>query len=94
MRHSVRQWMGDSRARWDGNTLVDDDEFTDKTNFRGASPDMTLVERFTRVDAETLDYQFTVDDPGSFTRSWTAAVPMMKTEGPITNTRATKEITA
>ena len=44
---------------------------------------MTLVERFTRVDAETLDYQFTVDDPGSFTRSWTAAVPMMKTEGPI-----------
>jgi hypothetical protein len=77
-------WMGDSRGRWDGNTLVvTTTNFTDKTNFRGASPNMKLVERFTRVDAETLDYQFTVDDPGSFTRSWTAAVPMTKTEGPI-----------
>ena len=80
----IRQWMGDSRGRWDGNTLVvTTTNFTDKTNFRGASPNMKLVERFTRVDAGTLDYQFTVDDPGSFTRSWTAAVPMTKTEGPI-----------
>jgi hypothetical protein len=81
---SVRQWMGDSRGRWDGNTLVvTTTNFSDKTNFRGASPNMKLVERFTRVDADTIDYQFTVDDPGSFTRSWTAAVPMTKTEGPI-----------
>ena len=80
----VRQWMGDSRGRWDGNTLVvTTTNFTGKTNFRGAGPDMRLVERFSRIDADTLDYQFTVEDPTSFTRSWTAAVPMMKTEGPI-----------
>ncbi len=81
---SVRQWMGDSRGRWDGNTLVvTTTNFTGKTNFRGAGPEMRLVERFSRIDADTLDYQFTVDDPTSFTRSWTAAVPMMKTKGPI-----------
>jgi hypothetical protein len=81
---TVRQWMGDSRGRWDGNTLVvTTTNFTDKTNFRGASPEMRLVERFTRVDADTMDYQFTVDDPSSFTRTWTAAIPMTKTEGPI-----------
>jgi len=80
----VRQWMGDSRGRWDGNTLVvTTTNFTDKTNFRGASPDMRLVERFTRVDADTMDYQFTVDDANSFTKTWTAAIPMTKTEGPI-----------
>jgi hypothetical protein len=81
---TVRQWMGDSRGRWDGNTLVvTTTNFTDKTNFRGASPEMRLVERFTRVDADTMDYQFTVDDPSSFTKTWTAAIPMTKTEGPI-----------
>jgi hypothetical protein len=80
----VRQWMGDSRGRWDGNTLVvTTTHFTDKTNYRGASPNMKVVERFRRVDADTIDYQFTIDDPVSFTRSWTAAIPMTKTEGPI-----------
>jgi hypothetical protein len=87
--------MGDSRGRWDGNTLVvTTTNFTDKTNFRGASPDMRLVERFTRVDADTIDYQFTVDDPSSFTKTWTAAVPMTKTEGRFSSTRATRGITA
>jgi len=80
----IRQWMGDSRGRWDGHTLVvTTTNFTDKTNIRGSGPNMRLVERFTRVDADTIDYQFTVDDPASFTRSWTAAIPMTKTEGPI-----------
>jgi hypothetical protein len=55
----------------------------DQTNYRGASPNMTLVERFRRVDAGTIDYQFTIDDPMSFTRAWTAAIPMTKTDGPI-----------
>ncbi len=81
---SVRQWMGDSRGRWDGNTLVvDTTNFTDKTNFRGAGENLHLIERFTRVDANTINYEFTVDDPRSFTRSRTAAIPMTKTEGPI-----------
>ena len=81
---AIRQWMGDSRGRWDGSTLiVTTTNFTDKTVFRGSGANLTIVERFTRVDADTLDYQFTIDDPESFTRSWTAAVPMTKTDGPI-----------
>jgi hypothetical protein len=81
---AIRQWMGDSRGRWDGNTLiVTTTNFTDKTIFRGSSANLKIVERFTRVDPDTLDYQFTIDDPESFTRSWTAAVPMTKTDGPI-----------
>ena len=81
---AIRQWMGDSRGRWDGNTLiVTTTNFTDKTIFRGSSANLKIVERFTRVDPGTLDYQFTIDDPESYTRSWTAAVPMTKTDGPI-----------
>ena len=81
---SIRQWMGDSRGRWDGNTLVvTTTNFTGKTNFRGSSENLRLVERFTRVDAGTINYEFTVDDPASFTKPWTAAIPMTKTEGPI-----------
>jgi hypothetical protein len=81
---NVRQWMGDSRGHWEGDTLVvDTTNFTDKTTFRGSDENLHLVERFRRVDADTLDYQFTVDDPTSFTRSWTAAIPMTKTDGPI-----------
>jgi hypothetical protein len=80
----IRQWLGDSRGRWEGNTLVvDTTNFTDKTNFRGSGEHLHLIERFTRVDADTISYEFTVDDPTSFTRTWTAAVPMTKTEGPI-----------
>jgi hypothetical protein len=76
----IRLLHGDSRGRWEGNTLVvDTTNFTDATNFRGASDKLHLVERFTRVDADTLLYEFTVDDPSSFTRPWTAALPMKKT---------------
>jgi hypothetical protein len=81
---AIRQWLGDSRGRWDGNTLVvTTTNFTDKTVFRGSGANLKVIERFTRLDPETLDYQFTIDDPESFTRSWTAAVPMTKTDGPI-----------
>ena len=81
---SIRQWMGDSRGRWDGNTLVvTTTNFTGKTNFRGSSEHLRLVERFTRVDRDTIDYAFTIDDPEAFTKPWTAAIPMSKTEGPI-----------
>ena len=71
----IRQWMGDSRGSWEGSTLVvETTNFTDKTNLRGASENMRLIERFTRVDADTIGYEFTVDDSTSFTRPWTAQI--------------------
>jgi hypothetical protein len=76
--------MGDSRGRWDGNTLVvTTTNFTDKTNYRGAGPNMKLVERFRRVDADTIDYQFTVSDPDLLTRPWTVSTPMSRIDSPI-----------
>jgi len=81
---SMRSWMGDSRGRWDGDTLVIDTiNFTDKTNFRGSGANLHVVERFTRVDGDTLEYRFTVDDPTTWTRPWTVAYPMVKAAGPI-----------
>ena len=80
----IQPWMGDSRGRWDGNTLVvTTTNFTGKTNFRGSSENLRLVERFTRIDAGTINYEFTVDDPASFPTPWRAAIPMTKTDGPI-----------
>ena len=81
---NIRQWMGDSRGHWEGNTLVvETTNFSNKTSFRGASEHMHLVERFTRTDPETVLYQFTVDDPEAFTKSWSVEIPMTKTEGPL-----------
>ena len=81
---SIRQWSGDSRGHWEGDTLVvNTTNFTNKTNYRGSGENMRLTERFTRVAPDTLNYEFTVDDPASFTKPWTAAIPMMKTQGPI-----------
>jgi hypothetical protein len=85
----IRQWMGDSRGHWEGNTLVvETTNFTDRVKDTGMTVFGTgktarLVERFTRVDADTIDYQFTVNDTTLFTRPWTAAIPMTKIEGPI-----------
>jgi hypothetical protein len=81
---TVRQWRGDSVGHWEGDTLVvDTTNFSDKSNFRGSGKGLHLTERFTRVDADTLMYQFTVDDPASFAKPWTAVIPSTKTEGPI-----------
>jgi hypothetical protein len=81
---NVRQWMGDSRGHWEGNTLVvDTTNFTDRTAFRGSSENMHLVERFTRTNDETLLYEFTVSDPSTWEKSWTAQSPWTKTAGPI-----------
>jgi len=85
----IRQWLGDSRGRWVGNTLVvETTNFTDKVDYRGLTVfgtgrNVHLVERFTRVDADTIDYQFTVDDATVFTRPWTAAIPMTQIKGPL-----------
>ena len=80
----VRQFMGDPRGHWEGNTLVvDSTNFSDETNFRNAGANLHLVERFTRTDPDTILYEFTVSDPTTFTSPWTAAIPMGKTRGPI-----------
>ena len=72
---SVRQWLGDSRGHWEGNTLVvETTNFTDQASFEGSTRNMRLVERWTRVADDRIDYQFTVDDPATWTRPWTAAV--------------------
>jgi hypothetical protein len=80
----VRQWKGDSRGHWEGNTLVvETTNFTNKTAFRGASENMRLTERFKRLDSDTLLYQFTVDDPATFTKPWTVEIPVTQSDGPI-----------
>jgi len=80
----MRQYKGNSRGRWEGLTLViDTTNFLRETSFRGSSANLHLVERLTRVDADTLLYQFTVEDPRTWTRPWTAAIPMKKTSGPV-----------
>ena len=80
LQQNVRQWFGDSRGHWEGNTLVvETTNLTDRTLFRGASENMRLTERFTRVDADTVKYEFTVNDPTTFTRPWSAEIPMVKT---------------
>ena len=69
---SIRKWMGDSVGRWEGDTLVvDTTNFTDKTRFRGATENLHVVERFTRVDAKTLLYRFTIEDAATWTKPWT-----------------------
>ena len=84
----IRQWLGDSRGRWEGDTLV-----VETTNFTkvkgraltvfGGSETTRLVERFTRVDEQTIDYQFTLTDPTEYARPWTASIPMTSLEGSL-----------
>jgi hypothetical protein len=83
----VRQWLGDSRGHWEGNTLVvETTNFTDEargSTFQYATKNMKLVERFTRVSDRTIDYQFTVSDPETWTRPWTAKLPWNRIDGLI-----------
>jgi hypothetical protein len=80
----IHNWLGDSRGRWEGDTLVvDTTNFSDRTSFRGSGEDLRVVERFTRTAQDTLLYQFTIDDPQSFTRPWSGEIPMKRAEGPI-----------
>ena len=84
---TVRQWLGDSRGRWDGETLVvETTNFTDQargSTFREATKDMVLVERFRRVDADSIDYRFTITDPDTWVRPWTVALPWNRETGLI-----------
>jgi hypothetical protein len=81
---TMRLWLGDSRGRWEGNTLViETTNFSDKTNFRGSTDGLHMVERITRVDADTLDYEVTFSDPTTWVRPWTVHMRMPKTHGAI-----------
>ncbi len=81
---SVRQWFGDSIGKWEGDTLVvDTTNFNDKTRFRGSSENLHVVERFTRVDPNTILYRVTLDDPTTFSKAWTIEYPFVATKGPI-----------
>ncbi len=83
-RVGVTQLLGDSRGRWEGDTLVVETiNFTPKTAFRGSSESLTLVEKFTRVSPDALHYEFTVNDPKTWTKPWTAVIPMSLSEQPI-----------
>jgi hypothetical protein len=78
---AARRWLGDSRGRWENGALViDTTGFTDKTSFRGADERLHLVERLTRVDGDTIEYQFTVDDPTVWTSAWTGTFPLRRTD--------------
>jgi hypothetical protein len=87
---TIRSYLGDSRGRWEGDTLV-----VVTTNFRsgieqtsynccgGAGENLKVVERFTLVGKDTIDYRYTVDDPTTFTKPWTVSLPMRRDPGPI-----------
>jgi hypothetical protein len=73
----IRVWNGDPRGRWDGDTLViDTTNFSPKSDFMGSHENLHLIERFTRVGRDVLDYEFTVDDPTTWTAKWTAMIPL------------------
>jgi hypothetical protein len=79
LRSSMRHWNGDSIGHWDGDTLVvDTTNFSPKSDFMGSHENLHLVERFTRVGPDILEYEFTVDDPTTWTKSWKAMIPLKK----------------
>jgi hypothetical protein len=85
---SVRSWLGDSRGRWEGDTLVIEttnvnDKVFERGVLFGVGSDLTLTERFRRTSPDSLDYQFTVNAPTAYTRPWTVATPMARIDGAI-----------
>ena len=80
---SIRQWEGDSVGHWEGNTLViDTTNFTDQIPFKGAQ-NLHVIERLTRADEDTIVYQFTVEDPGMWTKEWSGELPITKIDGQL-----------
>jgi hypothetical protein len=81
---SIRLWMGDSVGHWDGDTLVvDTTNFTDKTHVRGSDQNLHLIERFKLMNANTIRYRFTVDDPTAFVKPWTGEIILSRAPGPL-----------
>jgi hypothetical protein len=81
----IRPWAGNARGRWEGNTLVvETRNFRPEVAFMDANPEtLRVTERFTRIDADTIEYKYTIDDPSTWTKPWTAIVPMSRVEGPL-----------
>ena len=80
----VRKWLGDSVGHWEGDTLVvDTTNFNPQVRFRGSSENLHVIERFRRVDANTILYRATIDDPATFTKQWTLEYPFLQTPGPV-----------
>jgi hypothetical protein len=78
---TVRQWNGDPRGHWEGDTLVvESTNFSPKSEFRGSHENLRLIERFTRVGPKTLNYEFTITDPTTWTKPWTAMIPLKATD--------------
>ena len=78
---NIRTWDGDSRGHWEGNTLVvDTGNFSAKTNFMGSAEGLHFVELFTIVDPNEIRYEITIDDPTTWTKPWTAVVPLKRTD--------------
>lgn len=78
------KWMGDSIGRWEGDTLVvETRHFNPQQQLRGAAQNLTVTEHFTRVAPDKIVYRFTVDDPTTFTSSWTGELPLSRTDEPI-----------
>ena len=92
---SVRQWTGVSRGRWEGNTLVvETTNFNGKNPFRGASENLKVTERFTRIADDMIDYKFTVEDPSTWDRDrGRAEAPLAKTDGPDLRVRVPRDRT-
>jgi hypothetical protein len=81
---NLRAWTGGSRGRWEGDTLVvETTNFSDRADFLGAGGKLRLIERFTPIDVGTIEYRFTVEDPTTWTRPWTVAFPLVKSDGPM-----------
>jgi hypothetical protein len=85
---AIRSWLGDSRGRWDGDTLVIEtrnvnDKVFERGVLFGVGSDLQLTERLRRTGADSMDYQFTVNAPGVYSRPWTVATPMARIDGPI-----------
>jgi hypothetical protein len=80
----IPQWLGDSRGRWEGNTLIVETKgFSSKSNFMGSSSGLHLTERFTRIDRDTLQYDATMSDPTTWTKPWTARLYFRRTSEPL-----------
>jgi hypothetical protein len=81
---NIRKWLGDSVGHWEGDTLVVDTvHFNDQVNFRGSSKNLHVIEKFTRTGANTMLYRATLDDPTTWTKSWTIEYPFSATAGPV-----------
>ncbi|HWW86155.1 MAG TPA: hypothetical protein VNZ26_21310 [Vicinamibacterales bacterium] len=81
---SVRQWNGLSRGRWEGDVLVvETSNYSVKTDFLGSSDHLHVIERFTRVGPKTIQYEISVNDPTTWTKSWTVMIPLKRTEDKI-----------